>query len=41
MFYSDLKQIYFIKIIPMTGSHSLIIDLSNDVFFHILNGRLT
>ena len=46
---SNLKQIYFIKIIQTTGSHSLIIDLSNDVFFHVfiiflqkfrrLNGR--
>ena len=33
MFYSDKKKIYFIKkMIPTTGSHSLIIDLSNDVF---------
>ena len=32
---SNLKQIYFIKIIQTTGSHSLIIDLSNDVFFHV------
>ena len=32
MFYSDKKQIYFIKMIPTTGSHSLITDLSNDVF---------
>ena len=35
MFYSDLKQIYVIKIIPTTGSHSLIIGLSNNVFLHI------
>ena len=41
MFYSDLKQIYFIKIIPKTGSHSLIIDLSNDVFLHIFYRHLT
>ena len=41
MFYSDLKQIYFIKIVPTTGSHSLIIDLSNDMFFHIFYCHLT
>ena len=35
IFYSDLKQIYYIKIFPTTGSHSLIIDLSNDVVFLI------
>ena len=35
MFYSDLKPNLFHKIILTTGSHSLIIDLSNDVFFHI------
>ena len=33
MFYSDLKEIYFIKIIPTTGSHSLII---NQIFYHYL-----
>ena len=32
---------YFIKIIPTTGSHSLIIDLSNDVFFRIFYRQLT
>ena len=32
---------YSIKIVPTTGSHSLIIDLSNDVFFHIFYRQLT
>ena len=41
MFYSDLKQIYFIKIIPTTGSNSLFIYLSNDVIFHIFYRHLT
>ena len=36
MFHSDLKQIY-LKKNPMTGSHSLIIDLSNDVISYILS----
>ena len=34
MFYSDLKPKFFLKkITETTGSHRLIIDLSNDVFF--------
>ena len=43
MFYRDLKQIYFFykKIIPASGSNSLIIDLSNNVFFHIFYYHLT
>ena len=41
MFYSDLISICFKKIIPTTGSHSLIIDLSNDVFLHIFYRHLT
>ena len=33
MFYSDKKtNLFHKKMIPTTGSHSLIIDLSNDVF---------
>ena len=35
--YSNLKQIYFIKKYPTTGSHNLIIDLSNNIFSHILS----
>ena len=41
MFYSCLKLIYCIKMIPKTGSHSLIIDLSNDMYFHIFYRHLT
>ena len=41
MFYSDLKQIYLIKTNSMTCSYSLIIDLSNDVFFHIFYCHFT
>ena len=39
MFYRDLKQnLFHEKKILTTGSHCLIIDLSNDVFFlHILS----
>ena len=33
MFYCDLKPYLSRKLILTTGSHSLIIDLSNDVFF--------
>ena len=36
MFYSDLKpNLFQKKIFLTTFSHSLIIDLSSDVFFHI------
>ena len=43
MFYSDLKKYLFHKkkIIPTTGSHSLMIDLSSDVFFHIFYRHLS
>ena len=42
MFYSDLKPNLFHKIIILTtGSHSWIIDLSNDVFFNIFYRHLT
>ena len=38
MFYSDLKpNLFHKKIILTTGSHSVIIDLSNDVFFTYLS----
>ena len=37
----DLNPNLFHKIILMTGSHSLIIDLSNDVFFHTFYRHLT
>ena len=41
MFYSDLKlNLFHKKIILTTGPHSLIIDLSNDVFFHIIYHHL-
>ena len=42
MFYSDLKQnLFHKKIILKTGSHNLVIDLSNDVFFRIFYSHLT
>ena len=42
MFNSDLKpNLFHKKIILMPGSHSLIIHLSNDVFFHIFYRHLT
>ena len=41
MFYSDVKQIYLKKIVLTTGSDSLFIDLSNDVFFRIFYRHLT
>ena len=41
MFYGDLKPNLFFLIILTTGSHSLIIYLSNDVFFHIFYRHLT
>ena len=42
MFYRDLKQIYFVKkIIPTAGSYSLIIGLSNGMFFHTFYHHLT
>ena len=42
MFYRDLKpNLFHKKIILTTGSHRLIIDLSNDVLFHIFYRHLT
>ena len=37
----ETTNLFHKKIIPTTGSHSLIIDLSNDVFFHVLYHHLT
>ena len=41
MFYSDYKPNLFHEKNLTTGSHSLITDLSNDVFFHIFYCHLT
>ena len=37
----ETTNLFHKKIIPTTGSHSLFIDLSNDVFFHVFYHYLT